>query len=502
MLATDSCGRWRLALISGLVGCGWMGTELVAVRALAPWFGTSGGVWTCVITVVLLSGALGSLLGARASRGGKPRRMLCFGLATAAAWIAAGCAGFAPLAESLAPPLGSNPSDAAGLLRLGSFVMAVIMLAFPVLLVSMTSPLLAELGLPFGTALLASTLGGIAALPLTSGGVMNTLGPRGALAASAILFVFGSLLAPVRAGMRIPACLVLMILVPMVHAKPDARLWTVSPDGCIETDVLALRETDYQHVHLSRVRRLDGATETRLALDEGLGEFHSLRVEGSSRTGQYYDLMGIALAESRSGARVLVLGGGAGTQEEVLRAQYGDHIASIHSIEIDPDLAAFIPQFVPTRNPHDHWIAGDARRGLASTAGLFEAILLDAFTHQLALPAHLGSQEFFADVAAHLTEDGVFALNVSAGNLEGPLMQALIGTLQTRFEGVSIWPVKDSWSAVVLGTRSSAHPVHKTQRDTGGAASSARALRWSPPQSAARPLTDDVSPLEALSRQR
>ena len=147
-------------------------------------------------------------------------------------------------------------------------------------------------------------------------------------------------------------------------------------------------------------------------------------------------------------------------------------------------------------------MAGDARRGLASSATRFDAIFLDAFAHQLALPAHLGSREFLSEVVPHLADDGVFALNVSAGNLEGPLMQAILATLQTTFDGLSIWPVKDSWSAVVLATRSVAHAVHSSTRDIGGAATAARSFRWRPAHSAARVLMDDIAPLEALSRQR
>lgn len=455
-----------------------------------------------MIAVLLASGALGAWVSSRNPAHPRSAKRLLSLLVLAAIWLSAATRLMPILAEELAPPLGTNPADARVLLGGGGLACALLLLAIPSCCASFVTPVLCGFGLRLGIALLSSTLGAICAVALSSGQVLDSLGPRGCLQACAIMFLLAAALIP-RVGKGIGwVAIGLVMAAPELCVGPDARPWNMPPDGSKETHLHAVAETDYQHVHVSDVRRADGALETRLALDEGLGEFHSLRVHGGDRTGQYYDLMGLAVAESREGARVLVLGGGAATQESVLRAQYGTHIASIHSIEIDASLSRWIPLFAPQRQGSDRWLAGDARRGLAACAGSFDAILLDAFAHQLALPAHLATTEFVDLLNSRLNSEGVLALNVSCGNLEGPLMGALLATLSTRFAGISIWPVRDSWSAVVLCTKSMGHPVHQTRRDLGGAASAAVALRWTPARSTVSPCTDDCAPLESLARKR
>ena len=500
-----------LACVAFLCGAGWLGTEITAVRAFAPWFGTSSPVWSNVIAVLLATGAVGSLLGGRFARFGVQRERAALLSIGAALGLMLGSLCLPQLAEAIALPLGATPPEARPLLTFGSLALALAVLGIPVLCMGTLTPLLATCGsMPLGGVLAASTCGGLVAVLLIDGACLDALGPRGVLYCAAVAYGLAALMLGLR-GARLAGGIATVMALTLVVAAPgpDARPWPSNAGETTEMQRLLVAESDYQHLHVSRVRCVDNRFEVRLALDEGLGEFHSLFVEGHVLTGQYYDtlaLAGFAAAEQHADADVLILGGGAGTLPRVLDNTLGSRLGAVISVELDPAVIATSSLLGSTSAQTGKMLAADARRFLESVEHKFSLIVLDAFARQLAIPAHLFTTEFLAAVCVRLKPDGIFAVNVSTQDLESPLMQVLGNTLRLHFGTIEAIGVPNAWSVVLLCAKAPGRDLLPASVPVSlqDVLATARGVRWSlqPPQEGMLILTDDHAPLEKLARIR
>jgi hypothetical protein len=83
---------------------------------------------------------------------------------------------------------------------------------------------------------------------------------------------------------------------------------------------------------------------------------------------------------------------------------------------------------------------GDARRLLQAMppTAKFDVVFGDAF-HDIAIPQHLVTDEFHAEVAKRLRPKGVYALNVVDGLRQPRFLISLATTLQAQFAHVELW---------------------------------------------------------------
>jgi hypothetical protein len=131
------------------------------------------------------------------------------------------------------------------------------------------------------------------------------------------------------------------------------------------------------------------------------------------------------------------IGGGAYSLPRAWAARHPQ--ARLAVAEIDPEV---------TRTAADRLWAGtglevhhaDARVALkALPAGdRFDVIFGDAF-HDISVPQHLVTDEFHALVAAHLTDRGLYAMNVVDKLREPLFVLSLARTLLRRFRQVELW---------------------------------------------------------------
>jgi spermidine synthase len=211
----------------------------------------------------------------------------------------------------------------------------------------------------------------------------------------------------------------------------------------------------------------------------------------------------IAEADARP-LEVLVIGGGAGTLRGLLRRFHPSRVARVDDVELDPLVAGLSARFGGAPQAPDRVFVADGRAVLRSEGARYDFIVLDAYARQLAVPAHLGSREAFAEAAARLTPRGVFAMNVSAAEVRSPLVQTLVRTMREAFPEVRAVPVAGSWNLLLLA--GAELDVRRAVAARGDALDAARrefrrALRTLPaPDPEWRPLTDDLAPLESLAR--
>ena len=447
-------------LAAGATGFGVMAAELTAVRLLAPHFGDSAYVWTNVIGVILAAMALGATLGGRlCGREGArrwPARLLLAGaLLLAAAPFLTAWAAPALLGEGL-------PLDAAmpALIR-GSLVVSALVFAPPMLLLAAVSPLLVvlltrggvALGRAAGDLAAAGTVGSLLGTFLATHVLVPSLGCRVALVVAASALILGALLVePRRARGSGAGALLLVGLTGFAHGGP----LRAAPDG---VELLAERETPYQLLQVQR-REVDGVARTTLVINEGLDSFHSLAIDGSAFTsGAYYDWHGIAPLLARDGRaieglRVASVGDAAGTLRRIYAALFPG--VEVDAVDIDAETMALGDELFVGAKAAGRRFAMDGRQFLRHAKEQWDVIHVDAYAHQVYVPAHLASVEFFRDAYARLAPGGVLACNVGALSYKDPVLRAVAGTVAAVFEDVSVLLVPNSRNALLVARRDGA----------------------------------------------
>jgi hypothetical protein len=447
----------RANAAAALVGFGCMAGELTAVRVLAPHFGDSAYVWTNVIGVILASLAGGAWLGGRLAGRADAQRwpgrlLLTAGLAFAAVPLLA-----RPLGGWLVPA--GLPLDAAmpALVR-GSFVATCVLFAPAMVVLGAVTPLLVTLLVQAGTAVgraagglsAAGTAGSLVGTFAATHWLVPTFGCRATMVVVAGSFAVAACLVWGRGSRRAAPPLVMLVAVASLLGHGGPLRWA-APGAAL----VAERETRQQYLQVQD----DAAGHRRLVVNEGLDSFHSVLVPGSTFTaGGYYDWHALApllLAApvARERLRVLSIGDAAGS----LRAVYaGVHPgAGVDAVDIDGECMALGDEFFVVPKASGRRFTLDGRACLALARDRWHVIHVDAYAHQVYVPAHLASREFFGAVAERLEPGGVVACNVGGLRADDPVLAAIAGTLAAEFGHALALHVPRSRNVLLVARRGS-----------------------------------------------
>lgn len=461
-LASGAATAWIWLAAAG-AGFTCMAAELTAVRLLAPHFGDSSYVWTNVLGVILAALAVGALVGGHLASGPEPRRIAGRVLAIAGLLLAATPHLVGWLGPWLLPQ--ELPLDAAmpALVR-GSLVATVLVFAPPMLLLGAVSPLLVaaavrsgrEVGRAAGVVGAAGTIGSLLGTFLATHWLVPTFGCRLSMwaAGGALLLLAGWLSLPWlrRGGGTRLAAAPLVGLVFLLCGWHSGPLRAPAPGRTLLAEVES-------RMQLLQVQREAGASGERtvLVINEGLDSFHSLAIAGSALTGRaYYDWHALAplLAgdgERPADLRALSLGDAAGSLRAVYAAVHPG--ATVDAVDVDPATMALGDTWFPGPKASGERAAMDARVFVARTAKRWHAIHVDAYAHQVYVPAHLASREFFAACRERLLPGGVVALNVGALRRDDPVLQAIGSTLAKEFGAALALPVPNSRNVLLVARR-------------------------------------------------
>jgi len=472
----------RAVIAAGATGFGVMSAELTAVRLLAPHFGDSAYVWTNVIGVILAAMALGASVGGRLAASETARRwpsrlLLIGGLLLALAPSLCGWLGRAVLPADL-------PLDAAmPVLIRGSLLTASVVFAPPLLLLAAVSPLLVVLltkrGLPVGRAAgdvaAAGTVGSLLGTFIATHTLVPFLGCRLAMLVSAgVLLVAAAILVPAKGRAGVAAGMLLALLSSLLHQGP----LRAAPSS---VELLAERETAYQLLQVQR-RTSPAGAETRLVINEGLDSFHSLARQDSAFTGAYYDWHALApafLAQEAAAPdlRVLSIGDAAGSLRSVYGALYPT--ATIDAVDIDGETMLLGDEFFDAPVGTGARYELDGRQFLANAKAQWQVIHIDAYAHQVYIPAHLASREFFEAAFARLTQGGVLACNVGGLRARDPVLTAIASTVASVFGDVKFLLLPRSRNALLVAQRGGdIDPTRLASVSSLGALSQADRAYW------------------------
>jgi spermidine synthase len=419
--------------------------ELLAARLLIPYVGNTIETYTAIIGIVLAGIALGTWLGGRAADRSPPRRLIAPLLVAGGALAAVSV----PLVDVLAVGLrGTSAATAVILSTLAFLAPAAVLSAVTPVVIKLQLDSLDHTGSVVGRLSALSTLGGIAGSFLT-GFVLVALFPtRATIRVLAVLLVLGGLVVAFglartgaeRAFGRLGAdgSTPLLGIVPVVVALLGIGTSLATDGPCEEESAyycLAVRDDPQSPT--GQVLWLDTLPHSHVDLTDPT-------VLSFTYTAWYGDAIG-ALATDGRALRALHIGAGGLTMPRYLRSEHPGSTQLV--LELDPlvvDVAERRLGYVP--GDDIAIVTGDARRTVtrladgaregAGPAAPFDLVIGDAFGG-IAVPWHLTTREFAADLQALMAPDGLYLLNVID---HGPrdFLRAEVATLRDVFAHVAV----------------------------------------------------------------
>lgn len=458
--------------------------ELLASRILTPYFGVSLYIWTGILSITLVSLALGYWGGGRLARRANRQRAgagrlvyLYFMMpATAAIAIVAACLVYPYLFARLAD------FD----LILGAFAASLILLAVPLAATAAMNPLLVAIFLlargeiaehadaGAGKVFFVSTIGSVAGVLVTAFVLIPHLSNFVSALLVALTLAALSLLAaaapPAPLAARRPlavtatAAVLCAGLLLWLSDAYTGRVWPVAYGGHswrLEARYGSLFGT---------VKILRSAPEpgdggfVRMYFQDGLVQ-NTVASDGRSMSFYTYALEALAFAYRPELRSALVLGLGAGIVPMRL-AQRG---VAVEAVEIDPVSFRVAREFFGFDPAKVRAHQADARTFLRGCKSRYDAVVIDLF-HGDGVPDYLVTRDFFRDLRGCLRAGGVAVFNTFA-DLERPRAYAhFLTTLRAEFPAIVLY--RPDWpgavhvnSFVVAGLRPLPEPVRVMLED-------------------------------------
>jgi len=161
----------------------------------------------------------------------------------------------------------------------------------------------------------------------------------------------------------------------------------------------------------------------------------------------YSQLMVASLALVPEPKRGLILGHGGGSLAKWVAHRWPE--LELDVVEFDPVVVRMAEEYFSYQPPPQHHVhARDARVFLNSTERTYDFIWVDAFARHM-IPFHLTTVEFFAELRAHLSANGVLAVNLASSGEGGDLLRAnaVVQTMRGAFPNVESFAVKGPWKS-------------------------------------------------------
>jgi len=425
--------RWFLLLTALMTGAVVMALEILGSRLLAPVFGNSLFVWGALIGVILAAMSSGYAFGGWISDRYSGATVLSGLLLFSGAWTF--------LIAWLNQPVLFRVAGAIDDPRWGPCVAAALLLAPPAFGLSGVLPAMLRLavsnldylGRHTGRMIALSTVGSLAGTWGTAFFFLSWIGSQalvGWLGAIQVALGFCWLVQ----GVRIRPAIGSMLVLAAVGLVGGA----LSPVQMLKPPVYQ-EDSPYQQV---RVR--DDDLFRYLVLDR---TFHAVMWKSEPVTLflPYSQLMVASLAWVEEPGRGLILGHGGGSLAKWFAREWPG--LELDVVEFDPVVVRMAESYFSYHAPPNHHVhVKDARAFLNQTERRYDLIWVDAFARHM-IPFHLTTEEFFAELRAHLTPAGVLAVNLASSGEGGDLLRAnaVVQTMKQSFPSIAAYAVKGPW---------------------------------------------------------
>jgi predicted membrane-bound spermidine synthase len=432
--------------ISGMTS---LGVEMAASRLLGNVFGSSNVVWASIIGLILIYLTVGYFIGGKfADR--YPRQDVFYQILL---WASLSTA-LIPLISSPLMRLAADAFDELnfGVLA-GSFVTVMVLMVIPMILLGMASPFAIRLsideasraGKVSGQIYAISTIGSFAGSFLPVLLLIPMLGTYRTFYTFSLLLTLTALAGlSVVKGFRF--C-VRYLWMPLVIIA----LFIFGTRGSVKKTIGQIYETESAYNYI-QVLQVEGYNLLRLNDGQGV---HSIYKPGETNyygpweqflVGPFFNKPPFTPSDVQSMA---IVGLAAGTAVRGAVTAFGE--IPIDGIEIDPKIVEVGRQFFDMNLPNLNVLATDGRWGLSQSTHTYDLIAVDAYRPPY-IPAQLTTAEFFAEVKAHLTPQGVVVINVGRAPKDRRLINSLASTLKTSFPSVHVMDIPDTFNSMLFAT--------------------------------------------------
>jgi len=430
----ERLARFRFYWVVAVCGAVIMALEILASRVLAPAFGNSVYVWGSIISVFLAALAAGYRLGGRLadrepSLPALGRLVLLAALSQALLLFAGG-----PLVAALGRWTGGSPG--------GTLVAATLLFGPASLLLATVSPYAIRLAAR-DLAALGDTAGRLFALS-TAGSLVGTLG---------CTFVLIPLL-------QLQPLLALLVGITTLTAlvalggnwRRDAWGHALAAALLLATAVKGVRppplppHTLYSGITPYQSLAVGDLDERRFLTSNGALQSAVIRSTGEPGLAYPRAVALTALFAPRM-QRALMLGMGSGSVGVYLQRRIEG--LSVDYVDVDPEVPRLARRFFDFADgPRVRVHVDDARRFLANSGERWDVICADTYVG-LSVPFHLTTVEFMGEVARHLSDDGVFALNLAAG-LDDEFSRAIFSTVRRTLPAARAFTMRGGDNVLIV----------------------------------------------------
>lgn len=426
-----------------LVSAAGLVVEIVAGRMLAPYVGMSLYTWTAVIAVVLAGFSAGHWAGGLVAD--RPARTGLGWLALSGALGALATIAALPLLRHLSGPVLATLQDPIP----GIVALTGLLFFLPSFAAGIPSPILARIaiedrdrsGRALGALHAVSAIGAIAGTLAAGYVFISWLGTAWTLVAvSAAYAAFA--LACLWMARRAPGCdggstLRAGAVATVLSAVAVAAGPAMTANACkVESRYYCIRSLDVS---------ADFGAPTRLMVLDHLG--HGINVlDDPSRLEMPYAAIIDAVTRARLGDlpdQGYFIGGGSLTLPRAWTV--GATRPGLVVAEIDPQVTRVAAEDFNVDPSRFTIVHGDARAMLKRHGGL-QIVIGDAFT-DIAVPAHLVTREFYAEIRSALASEGFYAMNLIDHMDRLQALAATVRTLRDVFDTVEVWVEAEDFTA-------------------------------------------------------
>lgn len=408
-----------------------MALEVNASRILAPYFGTSLFVWTSIIGIVLLALSIGYYYGGKVADK-YPRPTVLY-------WLLLGASIWFTVLPWVSTWLLQNiiMSGIGYSLIIAAVGVTALLFLPPFTVMGMVSPFvlklyavhLNDLGQEAGKLYALSTLGSLLGTFLPA---VLTIPLLGSLRTT-LLFAFLLMLTAV-IGLRKKW----LWLLPLV----TALLFIFAKPTFANADSIFQTESSYGYINIY------AKNNTRfLQLDAPFG-VHSMRRADSLLTHNYWDYF-LGIPFSRATENTLLLGVAGGNISSLFSHYFPE--MRMTGVEIDGKIIDAAKTYFDLSKPNLNLVIDDARSFLNQTAEKYDLIVLDAY-HNLNIPVHVSTQEFFALAKQHLTPNGILAINIAHSTNTSELDSYVAATVHTSFPYIYTINTNNGYNTILIGS--------------------------------------------------
>jgi len=438
-----------------LSSAGGLVIEIVAGRLIAPYVGMSLYTWTAIIAVVLAGLSAGHWIGGRLAGRGVDEKTGAARLAVALALASASALASLVLLRVLSGPLltsGMGPIPVVVLLTTALFLL-------PSLFVGIVAPILTKLAIDtapddpgpvLGRMYALGTLGSIAGTLGAGYLFISWIGSIGTVLCVAAIYAVLALGCLVIGRARGPAATGLVVAAVMAGLGAGGASVKAFTSPCTT-------ESDYFCIRIDEVSQVTGRPSALMALDHlvhsindrddpailyspyihFVDEYAEMRFQGRDRTAPF---------------RAFFIGGGGYSLPRTWAAARPN--AELMVAEVDPAVTQaaadglWLDPSAKALDIHHR----DARALLQDLPRepRFDVVFGDAF-RDIAIPSHLITQEFNAEIAARLKPDGFYVVNVVDLGGDPLFLTAYVRTLLEDFPEVEVWAEAEELQAGLAG---------------------------------------------------